>query len=65
MQVFELSLVENNNLNDKQLALILKKTPVQYKQRPCKGGGVGITLQEVTKKKCLNLMFDGTGILKY
>jgi len=36
----DLSLVEHNNLNAKQLDIILKKTPAQYlKKRPAKGGG--------------------------
>jgi hypothetical protein len=54
----DLSLVENNNLNANQLALILKKTPVQYvHQRPAKGGGTWDYVSGGYVKKCLNLMF--------
>ncbi len=54
----ELSLVEHNSLNANQLALILKKTPIQYvKQRPAKGGGVWDYVTGGYVKKCLNLMF--------
>lgn len=54
----ELSLVENNNLNANQLALILKKTPQQYiRQRPAKGGGNWDYVTGGYVKKCLNLMF--------
>lgn len=54
----DLSLVENNNLNANQLALILKRTPKQYvKQRPAKGGGTWDFVTGGYVKKCLNLMF--------
>lgn len=54
----DLSLVENNNLNPSQLALILKKTPQQYiKKRPAKGGGEWEYVTGGYVKKCLNLMF--------
>lgn len=58
IEASELSLVENNNLNDKQLALILKKTPAQYvKTRPAKGGGTWDYVPGGYMKKILNLMF--------
>lgn len=58
IEASELSLVENNNLNAKQLALILKKTPNQYvKTRPAKGGGTWDYVTGGYIKKCLNLMF--------
>lgn len=54
----DLSLVEYNNLNEKQLALILKKTPKQYvHKRPAKGGGDWDYVTGGYVKKCLNLMF--------
>lgn len=54
----DLSLVENNNLNANQLALILKKTPAQYvKTRPAKGGGTWDFVPGGYMKKILNLMF--------
>lgn len=54
----DLSLVDSNNLNEKQLALILKKTPKQYvKQRAAKGGGTWDYVSGGYIKKCLNLMF--------
>jgi len=58
IEASELSLVENNNLNDKQLALILKRTPAQYvKTRPAKGGGTWDYVPGGYMKKILNLMF--------
>lgn len=58
IEASELSLVEDNNLNDKQLALILKKTPAQYvKTRPAKGGGTWDYVPGGYMKKILNLMF--------
>jgi hypothetical protein len=58
IEASELSLVDNNNLNDKQLALILKKTPAQYvKTRPAKGGGTWDYVPGGYMKKILNLMF--------
>jgi hypothetical protein len=54
----ELSLVEDNNLNQHQLGLILKRTPKQYvKQRPAKGGGTWDYVTGGYVKKMLNLMF--------
>ena len=54
----DLSLVEDNSLNSKQLQQILKRTPRQYlKTRPAKGGGVWTYVTGGYIKKCLNLMF--------
>lgn len=54
----DLSLVEENGLNENQLALILKKTPKQYvHKRPAKGGGDWDYVTGGYVKKCLNLMF--------
>ncbi len=54
----DLSLVEDNSLNAKQLAIMLKKTPAQYKKkRPAKGGGEWEYVTGGYVKKCLNLMF--------
>ena len=54
----ELSLVDDNSLNAKQLAIILKKTPKQYvKSRPALGGGRWDYVSGGYVKKCLNLMF--------
>jgi Rad52/22 family double-strand break repair protein len=54
----DLSLVEGNNLNASQLAMILKKTPQQYvHKRPAKGGGTWDYVTGGYIKKCLNLMF--------
>lgn len=54
----ELSLIEDNSLNRKQLQLILQKTPSQYvKKRPAKGGGEWEYVTGGYVKKCLNLMF--------
>lgn len=54
----ELSLVDNNSLNPKQLQLLLKKTPAQYvKQRPAKGGGQWSYVSGGYVRKVLNLMF--------
>lgn len=54
----DLTLVSENSLNEKQLDLILKKTPQQYvKQRPAKGGGTWEYVTGGYVKKCLNLMF--------
>lgn len=54
----DLSLVENNSLNESQLSHILKKTPAKYvKQRPAKGGGTWEYVTGGYVKKCLNLMF--------
>jgi len=54
----DLSLVDDNQLNQQQLALILKKTPAIYvKKRPAKGGGTWDYVTGGYVKKCLNLMF--------
>jgi hypothetical protein len=54
----QLSLVEDNSLNAKQLAIILKRTPAQYvKTRPALGGGTWDYVTGGYIKKCLNLMF--------
>lgn len=54
----DLSLVDGNSLNSKQLQHILKKTPDQFvKKRPAKGGGQWSYVTGGYIKKCLNLMF--------
>lgn len=54
----ELSYVEDNSLNAKQLKNLLKRTPSQYvKQRPAKGGGSCNYVTGGYVKKVLNLMF--------
>jgi recombination DNA repair RAD52 pathway protein len=54
----DLSLVEQNSLNAKQLKLLLKKTPKQYVHtRPAKGGGQWEYVSGGYVKKVLNLMF--------
>jgi hypothetical protein len=54
----ELSLVENNILNTRQLGLITSKTPAKYlKERPAKGGGKWTYVTGGYIKKVLNLMF--------
>jgi len=54
----ELSLVENNSLNEGQLQHLLKKTPAKYvKTRPAKGGGTWNYVSGGYVKKVLNLMF--------
>ena len=54
----DLSLVNDNSLNEKQLKLILKSTPSIYKKtRPAKGGGTWTYVTGGYVKKCLNLMF--------
>lgn len=54
----DLSLVTDNNLNENQLSLILKRTPKQYvKTRPAKGGGTWDYVTGGYVKKMLNLMF--------
>jgi hypothetical protein len=58
VSVEDLSLVDSNSLNERQLQLILKKTPSQYvKQRPAKGGGQWDYVTGGYVKKCLNLLF--------
>lgn len=54
----DLSLVDENRLNEKQLNVLLRKTPKKYvKQRPAKGGGQWDYVSGGYVKKCLNLMF--------
>ena len=54
----DLSLVEDNSLNEKQLNVILSRTPKTYiKERPAKGGGKWQYVTGGYVKKCLNLMF--------
>lgn len=54
----ELSLIKDNNLNERQLAFILKRTPATYvHQRPAKGGGTWSYVTGGYIKKVLNLMF--------
>jgi len=54
----DLSKVEHNSLNGKQLQVLLKKTPAQYvKTRPAKGGGQWKYVTGGYVKKCLNLLF--------
>lgn len=54
----DLSLVESNSLNEKQLSVILRRTPKKYiKQRPAKGGGQWDYVTGGYIKKCLNIMF--------
>lgn len=54
----ELSLVEDNNLNQKQLAFLLKSTPKKFiKERPAKGGGTWKYVSGSYVRKVLNLMF--------
>ena len=52
----ELSLVDNNSLNEGQLQHLLKKTPAKYvKTRPAKGGGTWNYVSGGYVKKVLNL----------
>ena len=54
----ELSKVENNALNSKQLGFLLSKTPQNHiYKRPAKGGGQWQYVTGVYVKKVLNLMF--------
>lgn len=54
----DLCLVEDNGLNERQLAQILKKTPTKYlRTRPAKGGGTWEYVTGGYVKKCLNLLF--------
>lgn len=54
----DLTLAGENNLNGKQLALILQSTPEQYvHKRPAKGGGQWEYVTGGYMKKVLNLMF--------
>lgn len=54
----ELSKVENNMLNDKQLSFLLGKTPKNHiYERPAKGGGTWKYVTGVYMKKVLNLVF--------
>jgi recombination DNA repair RAD52 pathway protein len=54
----DLSLIEDNALNEKQLKLLLQKTPAKYvHKRPAKGGGEWEYVTGGYVKKVLNLMF--------
>lgn len=54
----DLSLVSNNLLNEKQLGLLLSRTPKAYiKSRPGKGGGTWNYVSGTYIRKVLNLMF--------
>ena len=54
----ELSLIENNLLNERQLQFLLQRTPRQYiKERPAKGGGKWKYVTGGYVRKVLNLMF--------
>ena len=54
----ELALVEDNLLNEKQLQVLLKKTPQAYiKKRPAKGGGEWEYVTGGYVRKVLNLLF--------
>ena len=58
VQAKDLSLVDDNSLNQNQLKVLLKRTPKQYvRQRPAKGGGMWDYVTGGYIKKCLNLMF--------
>lgn len=58
VSVDDLSLAGVNNLNEKQLAFILKRTPKQYiHTRPAKGGGQWEYVTGGYIQKVLNLMF--------
>lgn len=54
----ELSMVEDNSLNARQLQFLLAKTPSAYvKERPAKGGGKWKYVDGAYIRKVLNLMF--------
>lgn len=54
----DLSLVNDNSLNEGQLEILLRKTPKQYlKKRPAKGGGEWTYVTGGYVRKVLNLMF--------
>lgn len=54
----DLSLVDNNSLNEGQLKILLRKTPKQYiKQRPAKGGGQWSYVTGGYVRKVLNMLF--------
>jgi hypothetical protein len=54
----DLSLIEDNLLNDKQMQVLLSRTPDVYiKERPAKGGGTWKYVSGAYVRKCLNLMF--------
>jgi hypothetical protein len=58
VQASDLSLIEDNALNAKQLNLLLKSTPKQYvHSRPAKGGGNWDYVTGGYVRKVLNLMF--------
>jgi len=54
----DLSLVDGSSLNEKQLKILIGKTPKQYvRQRPAKGGGTWDYVSGGYIKKLLNLTF--------
>ena len=54
----DLSLIDNNVLQENQLSFLLQKTPEKYiKTRPGKGGGQWKFVSGVYVRKILNLMF--------
>ena len=54
----ELSLVDSNSMNERQLTFLLMKTPKQYiHKRPAKGGGEWEYVTGGYVRKLLNLMF--------
>lgn len=54
----ELSLVEDNSLNELQLKMLLKRTPKAYVyERPAKGGGTWKYVTGTYVRKVLNMMF--------
>ena len=54
----ELSLVDSNSMNERQLKFLLMKTPKQYiHKRPAKGGGEWEYVTGGYVRKLLNLMF--------
>jgi hypothetical protein len=58
VELKDLSLINNNSLNEKQLKLLLKKTPIGcVKQRPAKGGGTWDYVSGSYVRKVLNMMF--------
>jgi hypothetical protein len=58
VELKDLSLISNNSLNEKQLKLLLKKTPTGcVKQRPAKGGGTWDYVSGSYVRKVLNMMF--------
>lgn len=54
----DLSLVNDNVFNAKQMQVILARTPEEFiKERPAKGGGTWKYVSGAYVRKCLNLMF--------